>query len=155
MACVDQEETHMAENGSFVQEGLDRVSDAYRSLDERVQRFQRELRARRKLWEKQLGSGRKSLEKQVLSGRRRLERRTRKQWAEIKRSELVKRAQSLQRDARGQLESTLSGVLGWFQIASKNDLDRLDRKLGQIHRKLRELEGTRRPRRSNGSAATA
>src|SRR3990172_1386959 len=111
----------MPENGSFVQEGFDRVSEAYRSLDERVQRLQRDLRSRRKLLEKQLGSGRKSLEKQVLSGRRTLERRTRKQLNELKRSELVKRAQSLQRDARGQLESTLSGVLGIFQIASKTD----------------------------------
>ena len=145
----------MPENGSFVQGGFDRVSEAYRSLDERVQRLQRDLRSRRKLLEKQLGSGRKSLEKQVLSGRRTLERRTRKQLNELKRSELVKRAQSLQRGARGQLESKLSGVLGIFQIASKTDLHRIDRKLGQINRKLRELEGTRRPRRSNGSAATA
>ncbi len=145
----------MAENSSIVQEGLDRVNEVYRSLDERVQRLQRDLRARRKHWEKQLGSGRKSLEKQVQSGRRSLERRTRKQWTEFKRNELVKRAQSLQRDARDQIEATLSGVLGLFQIASKTDLDRLDRKVGQINRKLRELEGTRRPRRSNGSAATA
>jgi hypothetical protein len=150
-----QEETDMTGNGGFVQGGFERVSEAYRSLDERVQRLQRDLRSRRKLFEKQLGSGRRSLEKQVQSGRRILERRTRKQLAELRRSELVKRAQSLQRDARGQLEATLSGVLGIFQIASKTDLDRLDRKLGQISRKLRELEGSRRPRRSNGSAATA
>ena len=145
----------MPENASVVQEGFERVSEAYRSLDERVQRLQRDLRARRKLWEKQWGSGRRNLEKQVQSGRRSLERRTRKQWNELKRSELVKRAQSLQRDANERLESTLSGVLGLFQIASKSDLDRIDRRLGQISRKLRDLEGTRRPRRSNGSAATA
>ena len=44
-------------------------------------------------------------------------------------------------------------VLGALQIATKNDLDRIDRKLTVLTRKLKELD--RGGRRGNGNAETA
>ena len=130
----------MAEQASLMQEGVDRFREAVDSLD--LQRMQKELNQRRK-----------RLEKQIASGRRQWERRTRKQvkrvQTELRRNSLVKRVQSLQKDATRQLESGIDGILGAFRIASRRDVDRLDRRLGQINRKLKDLERTRR---ANGDA---
>jgi hypothetical protein len=51
----------------------------------------------------------------------------------------------------GVLERGVDAVLGVFQIASKSDLDRIDKKLGQMSRRLKEMERTR----GNGHAASA
>lgn len=130
----------MAEQTSLMQEGVDRFREAFESLD--LDRLQRQLAQRRKRIEKQLASGRKTWE-----------RRTRKQvkrlQAELSRNSLVKRVQALQEGAARQLEERVDGVLSILRIASRGDVDRLDRKLGQINRKLRDLERTRR---SNGEA---
>ena len=128
----------MAEQASLMQEGVDRFREAFDSLD--LQRVQKELTQRRK-----------RIEKQIASGRRQWERRTRKQvkrvQTELRRNSVVKRAQSFQKDATRQLESGIDGILGTFRIASRRDVDRLDRKLGQINRKLKDIE---RVRRANG-----
>ena len=130
----------MAEQASLMQEGVDRFREAFESLD--LDRVQRRLNQRRKRIEKQFASGRKTWE-----------RRTRKQvkrvQSELRRNPLVKRMQSLQKDATRQLESTVDGILSSLRIASQRDVDRLDRKLGQISRKLKDLERTRR---TNGEA---
>jgi hypothetical protein len=132
----------MAEQASLMQEGVDRFREAFESLD--LERVQRQLAQRRKQIEKQLASGRKTWE-----------RRTRKQvkrlQTELRKNALVKRVQALQKDAARQLESTVEGVLSTLRIASRRDVDRLDRKLGQISRKLKDLERTRR---TNGEAVS-
>lgn len=130
----------MAEQASLMQEGVDRFREAFESLD--LDRVQRRLSQRRKRIEKQLASGRRSWE-----------RRTRKQvkrvQSELRKNPLVKRVQSLQKDAARQFESAVDGILSNLRIASRRDVDRLDRKLGQISRKLKDLERTRR---TNGEA---
>jgi hypothetical protein len=130
----------MAEQASLVQDGVDRFREAFESLD--LQRMQKQIQARRK-----------AFEKQIASGRRQWEKRTRKQVkrfrTELRRNTLLKRAQELQKDAMHQLESGVDGLLTTLRIASKGDVDRLDRRLGQISRKLKDLE---RPRRGNGGA---
>jgi hypothetical protein len=128
----------MAEQASLMQEGVDRFREAFDSLD--LQRVQKELTQRRK-----------RLEKQIASGRRQWERRTRKQvkrvQTELRKNTLLKRVQSLQKDATRQIESGVDGILGTLRIASRRDVDRIDRRLGQINRKLKDLE---RARRVNG-----
>jgi len=132
----------MAEQASLMQEGVDRFREAFESLD--LDRVQRRLSQRRKRIEKQLASGRKTWE-----------RRTRKQvkrvQTELRKSPLVKRVESLQKDATRQIESAVDGILSTLRIASRRDVDRLDRKLGQIARKLKDME---RSRRTNGEAVT-
>lgn len=149
----------MAENSSFVQGGIDRVSEAYRTLDARVQKLQKELHSRRRSFEHQLETGRKNLRKQVATGRKSFEKRTRKQLAELRRASLVRRALALPSDANQRIEEGVGQLLGLFRIASKSELSRIDRKLEQINRKLRELEKERsaapRRRSANGSAALA
>ena len=138
----------MSEQVSFVQEGVDRMEDAYRSIDKTVQRLQKDLRARRKSIEKQVSSGRKSFERQIKARRSTIEKNTRKQVRELRKNPLVKRAISLRDGTTKQIEDGVDSVLGFFSIATKSDVNRIDRKLGQINRKLKGLEGRKK---SNGT----
>ena len=141
----------MSEQVGFVQDSVDRVEDAYRSIDKRVQRLQKDLRARRKSIEKQVSSGRKSVERQIKARRTTIEKKTRRQVKELRKNTLVKRAFDLRDDTTKQVENGVDTVLSFFNIATKSDLTRIDRKLGTINRKLKGLEGRKR---SNGTAAT-
>lgn len=134
----------MADQSSIVQEGVDRVRAAFGTLEEEFERVQRRLRARRRDLEKQLRSGRKDLEK-----------RTRKLRSEVLSSSAVKRIDTLRKDAQRQLEDGVGNLLGVFQIASKSDVERIDRKISQLNRKLREIEEARAHHRSGREALSA
>ena len=137
----------MTEQTSFVNEGMDRVTSVFRSIDGELRRVQKQLQTRRKSFEKQLASGRRDIEKQTRKQVRRLQ-------SELKKNPLVRRAQSLRGEATSQIDGVVDRVLGALQIATKNDLDRIDRKLSVLTRKLKELDrGTRRSG-GNGEAAS-
>ena len=128
----------MSEQVNAIEESADRISDAYRSFDEGFQRLQKDLRSRRKSFEKQINSGRKSLERQINTSRKDIEKRTRKQVKELRKNPVVKRAISARDDATKQLESRVGSFLGFFNIATRTDIERVERKLGQITRKLKQ-----------------
>ncbi len=132
----------MSEQVNFVQEGVDRFNAAFERIDGERLRLQKQIRARRK-----------SFEKQITSGRRDFEKRTRKQVkrlrTELRRYPAVKRAERLQADARRQIEERVDRFLALLPIASRSELERIDRKLDRISRKLKEME---QPRRGNGGA---
>ncbi len=141
----------MAEQTSFVREGIDRVSSAFERIPDELQRVQREIQKRRKAFERQLAGSRRGLGRRT----REIEKRTRRQVervrAEILRLPLARRVDRLRADAERVLERGVDTVLGVLQIASKSDLDRIDKKLGQMSRKLKEMERSR----GNGHAASA
>jgi cell fate (sporulation/competence/biofilm development) regulator YmcA (YheA/YmcA/DUF963 family) len=116
----------MATQANIVQEGVDRVREAVSSietdLDKVQKRAEKEIRSRRKRFEK-------TTEKQV----KRLQTR-------FSKNPFVKRAQSAYDDAAKQLEKNVDSFLGAINIASSRDIRRVDRKLNQIAKKLRELE---------------
>jgi len=136
----------MAEQTSFVNEGMDRVTSVFRSIDGELRRVQKQLQTRRKSFEKQLASGRRDIERQTRKQVKRLQ-------TELRKSPLIKRAQSLRGEATEQIDTAVERVLGALQIATKNDLDRVDRKLTVLTRKLKDLD--RGGRRSNGNGETA
>jgi len=121
---------------SFVESGIDRVQEAFRSVESRVEKLQKDLGKRRRQLER-------DAQKRVKSWR-----------TELRRSDLAKRVEGLQKDARKQLESGVDNVLSSLQIASQSDIKKLDRKLGQISRKLNALEKSRE-QKSSGSRASA
>ena len=119
-----------AQSDSLVDQGVDRVQDAIKSVDKELQKIQRQVKSRRRTLERRLESRRKNLEKQA-----------QKQIKALRKSDLVKRVETLGSDVQSQIETGLETVLSAFQIASKADIERVDRKLNRISRKLRELEG--------------
>ena len=139
----------MAEQTSIVRGGLERVSSAFERIPDELQRVQREIQKRRRTLGRQLAGSRRDLEKRT----RELEKRTRRQVqrlrTEISRVPLGRRVIELRSGAEKILERGVDTFLGVLQIASKSDLERIDKKLGQMSRKLKEMERTR----GNGHAS--
>ncbi len=128
---------------SLVQDGVDRINDAFQSIDSEFQRVQKELAQRRKTIEKQFNKSRKTVEKQTRGEVKRLR-------TEFRKNPIVKRAESLRKDVTKQVEDGIDNLLGLLQIASKSDLHRLDRKLNTMNRRLKEIDSARK---TNGSGA--
>jgi len=119
----------MAQTQSLVDQGVDRFQDALKSVDKELQRIQREVRSRRRTFERSLEARRKNLEKQA-----------QKQIKALRENDLVKRVETLGSDVQEQIGSRVESVLSIFQIASKADIERVDRKIERISKKLKELE---------------
>ena len=129
----------MAQRSSLIQDGLQRVRTAVEGLDHGLRRLQKRLDAQRKNLEKRFETQRKAIEK-------RTQRQLEGLLARLRESKLGHRAETLREDAAQRLETGASALLGALQIASKGDLDRIDRKLSQLTRKLKDIE-------KNGAAA--
>lgn len=127
----------MAQQTGVVQDGFDRVQTAVRRMDKEFRKLQRELEARRKRLERQLTTRSRKLNK-------RAQRQVQRFRTELRKQPLVKRAESLRTDAGKQISSLFDS----FPIVTKRDVDRLDRKISQLNRKIRELEKSR----ANGAA---
>lgn len=107
---------------SVVEDGIARVRAAVGSVDREWKQVQKRAAQRRR-----------SLEREA-------EKRIERLAAQLQRSPLVERAQALRESAQQQIEAGVETVLGALQIASKSDLQRIDRKLSQLVKKLREME---------------
>lgn len=140
----------MAQQTSRVQEGVDQIRTAVRSVDRQFRKIQRQVTTRRKALEKELTSRRKAIEKRAQREIARVQR-------ELARQPLVKQAQkragSLRAEAQSRLEAGVSTFLDALPIATRGEIDRIDRKLRAIDRKLREMEKTAGHARSHGHAA--
>ncbi len=101
--------------------GFARLNDALRSLDDQIQ----ELRQR-------FDDQRKGLEDRLVAGRDRL-------TAELRKSALYMRAETVREDIEGQLVQGGTRLCDAFGIASKSELQKLSRKLNTLSKKLDEL----------------
>ncbi len=108
---------------TFLQESTDSFTDAYDSIRKEVRKLQK-----------------------------RVEKQTRKPLRQLRSNGLVKRTQDLGSDARKQIAGGVETVLGYLQIASKGDLQRIERKLKQIDRKLGGAGNGRETKKSDGAA---
>jgi chromosome segregation ATPase len=142
----------MAE-ASIVQDGIDRFRDAFGSIEDEMERVQKRLRTRRRKLEKQLSANRKDIEKRIDSGRKDIEKRTKKLRTEVRKSDTFKRLESIRKDAEKRYEDGVETVLKALQIASKSDVQRIDRKISQLNKKLKEMEKAKAA--SSGPAASA
>jgi hypothetical protein len=133
----------MAE-ASFIQEGVGRVQSALKSLDKEYRRIQKQADARLRRVEK------------------RAERQIKRLRAGIQRSPLAKRAEDVRRrveEARSEAQSVFEGrleaMLGTLKIATRTEMEKLERKVALQNRKLHELEGAkpagRKAKRQQGS----
>ena len=135
----------MAEQASLVQEGVDRLSDVFQSIDHEFERVQKRLNTRRKLIEKQLTTTRKSVEKRTRTELDRFQ-------LEIKKYPLARRAETLQKKLTKQFESGIRSLLGLMQIPSNLDIARIDKRLSALSRRVKEIE---KPRSKTNGASHA
>jgi hypothetical protein len=134
----------MTQQANFVQEGVDRVRETVASLESDFEKLQKRVR-------KRIQARSKTIEKQT-------QKRVKKLRSEFQKNAYVKRAQGAIDDATRQFEQGVDSVLEVLNVASKRDVGRIDRKLNQINRKLREIEksgkddGPARVSKSDGAA---
>lgn len=144
----------MAQQTNFIQEGVDRVRETVSSIESDFEKVQKRMR-------REYQARSKAIEKQVVTRRRRIERQTERQvkrlQAEFKKNPYVKRAQGAMDDATKQIERGVDSVLEALNVASRRDLQRIDRKLNQINRKLSGIEQTKvsKPRKQSNRTAKA
>ena len=94
---------------SLLQNSIDSIGESYRDLD------------------KQIGKRRKTFEK-----------RARREMNGL-RKKLPKRVQRLPQETTRWVGKSANNVLWFLQLVSKSDLDRIDRKLGEINQRLGKL----------------
>jgi hypothetical protein len=116
-----QGEFVMAE-ANFIQEGIDRVESAFKTIEKDFKRFQKRADKRRKQFEKQA------------------EKRVKKFQSEFRNNRIVKRADDLRSDALKAIEDQVDGLLANLRIASHAEIHKLERKVAQLNKKVRELE---------------
>ena len=85
-----------------------------------------------------LGETYRDLDTQISKRRKTLEKRTRKELAGL-RKKLPKSVQRLPHDGTRWIEKNVNNIVTFLQLASKRDLDRIDRKLEEINQRLRKL----------------
>jgi len=134
----------MAEHETLSEARESRINEAVQFIDDEFQRVQKELSARRK-----------SLEKEFATRRKTVERRTRKELkriqSELKKNPIVKRADAVRKDVTKQVETRVDSLLGLMQIASRSDVQRINKKLTTLNRRLKTIEDRRK---TNGSSAS-
>lgn len=108
----------MKQETNILDTGLARLREAVGSLEDEVERLQGEFRTRQKDFEK----------------------RTEKLRTEIRDSNAVKQLEELRERATRQVEEKLGDLLASLKIASKDDVRRIDRRLRQLNRKLKDLD---------------
>lgn len=155
----------MPQQTSAIEEGYDRLQEAFESIGDEISSLQKRALKQRKTLEKDTRKRVTKIRKDIRTSdlvkraekfQSELEKdiransyvkRARKFQHEVERdienNEYVKRARKLRKDASKRFEQRMDGVLETFQIASSSDVKKLDRKLGQINRKLKELEKAR------------
>ena len=110
-----------------------RINEAVQFVDGEFQRVQKELGARRKSLEKELAAKRKTVEKRTRKELKRIQ-------SELKKHPIVKRADAVRKDVGKQVETGVDNLLGMMQVASSSDLQRLNKKLNALNRRLKSIE---------------
>jgi hypothetical protein len=139
----------MARNHGLIEEGRERFEGALKDMERDWKRLQRradqgrkqfEQRAQKQVKRIQAELRKSPLVKRAEEQRKALERRARKLGVELRNSTPVKRAEELRKDAGVRIETQIESLFGLLRIASASEVSRLERKVDQLNRKLRELE---------------
>jgi hypothetical protein len=107
---------------NLIQDGIDRFESAVKSVERDFRRLQKQADKRRKELEK------------------RAERQVKKLQADLRKSPVIQRAESLRTEAVRVVEEGVETLLGTLRIASHGEVQRLERKVSQLGRKIRQLE---------------
>lgn len=125
----------MAQQTTLLEDGFDRIQTAFKSVEDEVQKVQ-------KRFETESNKLSKSANKRIKSFRKEMLKYPAVKRAESFRQDLNKELQSRAKDLEKQVEGGIETVLGGLQIASQSEIDKLDKKLGRINRRLKALDKT-------------
>jgi small-conductance mechanosensitive channel len=125
----------MAERANFVEEGYERVQTAFRSVEEDFQKLQKQIDRRRATFNKRA-------DKQIKKFRKELRKNPVVKRAESVRSDWTKQMDEQGKRIEKSVEHGLEAVLNVFQIPSRNDLGKINKKLDKISRRINALDMT-------------
>ena len=132
----------MAEHETLSEASESRIDEAVQFFDDEFQRIQKELSARRKSLERDFTNKRKTVEKRTRKELKRIQ-------SELKKNPIVKRADAVRKDVTKQVETRVDTLLARIQIASRSDVQRINKKLTALNRRLKAIEDSRK---TNGSS---
>jgi hypothetical protein len=123
----------MTEHETLSEASESRIDEAVQFIDDEFQRVQKEVSARRKSLEKEFATKRKTVEKRTRKELKRFQ-------SELKKNPIVKRAEAVRKDVTKQVETRVDTLLGMIQVASRTDVQRINKKLTAINRRLKAIE---------------
>jgi len=132
----------MEEHETLSEATESRINEAVQFVDDEFQRVQKELSTRRKSIEKEFASKRKTVEKRTRKELKRIQ-------TELKKNPIVKRADAVRKDVTKQVETRVDSLLGLMQVASRSDVQRINKKLTTLNKRLKAIEESRK---TNGSS---
>ncbi len=106
---------------------FDRFNDALKNLDDQLQELRDGFEDQRKKFEGQISRQREKLE------------------AQVRDSALYKRTERVRREVETQVERGRATIFDVFGIATKSEIDKINRKLNTISKKLNELAKEQKP----------
>jgi hypothetical protein len=133
----------MAKQANVMQEGVDQIRQVVRRADREIKKLQKQVESRRRTIAKQVTTRRRTIEKRAQRELDRLQK-------QLQRQPLVKRAEAIRADAQERIEGAVSTFLGSLPIATRSEIERIDRKVTALGRKLKEIE-----KAQNGGSAEA
>ena len=132
----------MAEHETLSEARESRINEAVQFFDDEFQRVQKELSTRRKSLEKEFATRRKTVESRTRKELKRIQ-------SELKKNPIVKRADAVRKDVTKEVETRVDSLLGLMQVASRSDVQRINKKLTTLNRRLKAIEESRK---TNGSS---
>ena len=116
----------MAE-ANFIEEGIDRIENTFKSIEKDFKRLQKRADRRRRQFERQA------------------EKRVKQIQTDFRKNRVVKRAEDLRGDAMKAIDAQVDSLLANLRIASQAEVLKLERKVAQLNKKVRELEKQSKP----------
>lgn len=123
----------MAQQTSLIEDGFDRIQSVVRSVESEVQKVQ-------KRFSEESEKFNKDASKRIKSFRKELKKYPAVKQAEALRKDLNKELETRSKQAGKTIENGIESLLGTFQIASQGEVEKLDKKLGRINRRLKALD---------------
>ena len=125
----------MSEQTSLIEDGFDRIQSAVRSVESEVLKVQ-------KRFSQESEKFNKDASKRIKNFRKELKKYPAVKQAETFRKDLNKELETRSKQVEKKIESGIEYFLGTFQIASQSEVEKLDKKLGRINRRLKALDKT-------------
>lgn len=119
------------QQASVVQDGVDQIKQVVRRADREIKKIQKQVESRRRTLAKEVTTRRRLIEKHAQRGIARIQKQS---------QPLLKRAEALRADATERFERSVTSILDVLPIASKSEIERIDRKVSALGRKLKEIE---------------
>ena len=129
-------ETH---SGSNSNSGFDRVSEAFRNLDDQISEIRERLDDRRQRVEREVRKRTEEVTDQVQTQFRKRSEQIEEQWKD---TPVYRRLSQLAEDIEAEVDKRRAQVYDVFGIATKDEVNKIHKKLKVISKKLDQLSKT-------------